>query len=52
MVDDILNEMSAHDDLKQIVLIIQMDLSQVPPKNEENFLNNNNLILIHQNKKI
>ena len=43
MVDDILNEMSSHDELNTESFNHMMDPSQVPPeKMEENFLNNNN----------
>jgi len=43
MVDDILNEMSSHDDMSSDSFNHAMDSSQVPPeKMQENFLNNNN----------
>jgi hypothetical protein len=43
MVDDILNEMTSHDDMNSDSFNHAMDSSQVPPeKMQENFLNNNN----------
>ena len=43
MVDDILNEMSSHNEMNTESFNHIMDPSQVPPeKMEENFLNNNN----------